>query len=204
MDSKSKAGAQVIQGARRFTKSRLSSPSPDSSDDDTIPPFEAVSKNLVVIGALTIGRYLRAPVETDDFDIPHHIRDTREKSAPPPPTLPVPTSSEPKEVKSDAQSKMQCVAQLHHTCQRVFGKTDLLKFEFIEVDGPNSEFRSRPLSPIPCLSILSKTMHPHDHSSKWRQALIYNSCGLFTQERGEITDSFSRCRDGSDRLYYHW
>jgi hypothetical protein len=113
----------------------------DDSDDDTdaIPPFEMVSKNLAKIGAMTIERFLRSPTEVDDFDIPYHIHENRETSPTPPPVLPV---TEPKQpVKSDGPSKMQHVAQLHHTCQRVFGKTDILKFEFIEVDGPNSEFK---------------------------------------------------------------
>jgi hypothetical protein len=111
----------------------------DSDDDsDTTPPFEAVSQNLTKIGALTIDRFLRSPPEIDDFDVLYHIHQNRETSPTPPPALP---PTEPKvPIKSDGTSKMQCVAQLHHTCQRVFGKTDMLKFEFIEVDGPNSEY----------------------------------------------------------------
>jgi hypothetical protein len=110
----------------------------DSDDDnDTIPPFEMVSQNLAKIGSMTIERFLRSPTEIDDFDIPYHMGENRETSPTPPPALPLTESKQP--IKPDGPSKMQCVAQLHHTCQRVFGKTDMLKFEFIEVDGPNSE-----------------------------------------------------------------
>src|ERR1700729_127104 len=58
----------------------------DSDDDnDNIPPFEAVSRNLIKIGALTIDDFLQSPTEIDDFDIPHHVHENRETSPTPPP-----------------------------------------------------------------------------------------------------------------------
>jgi hypothetical protein len=117
---------------------RVIQSSDSDEDNDNIPPFEAVSRNLIKIGALTIDDFLQSPTEIDDFDVPHHVHENRETSPTPPPP---PTESK-QPIKSDSHSKMQCVAQLHHTCQRVFGKTDMLKFEFIEVDGPNSMYNN--------------------------------------------------------------
>ena len=114
----------------------------DESDDDNIdnlPPFKAVSRNLIKNGTfMTIDDFLQSSSEIDVFDVPYHVRENRETSPTPPPALPSIESKQP--IKPDGHSKMQCVAQLHHTCQRVFGKTDMLKFEFIEVDGPNSVY----------------------------------------------------------------
>jgi hypothetical protein len=108
----------------------------DGDGGDEIPPFEAVSQNLAKLHLTTIDIVLQSPAEVEDFDIPD-IRENRETSPTPPPVLPPQESKQP--IKLDGLSKMQCIAQLHHTCQRVFGKTGLLKFEFVEDNGPNSE-----------------------------------------------------------------
>lgn len=111
-------------------------PLPADQDNEALAPFEAVSRNLAKIGSLTIGHFLQSPA--DAFDVPYHIQDNRLETSPtPPPALSATISKQP--IPADGPSKMKCVAQLHHACQRAFGKTDLLKFEFIEVDGPNSE-----------------------------------------------------------------
>jgi hypothetical protein len=109
----------------------------DEDDADNMPPFEGVNQNIAKIGGVTLDRFLQSPTDVDDFDMPYHIRENQETS-PTPPNLP-PTELDPP-VKVDGPLKMQCVAQLHHSCQRAFGKTDMLKFEFIEVDGPNSKY----------------------------------------------------------------
>lgn len=108
------------------------------NDTDAIPPFKMVSKNLGKIGGMTIEHFLHSPSKIDDIDIPYHIREIRETSPTPPPPLPPSEAKQP--IKSDGPSRMQCVAQLHNTCVRIFGKTDMLKFESIEIDGPSSVY----------------------------------------------------------------
>jgi hypothetical protein len=120
-------------------------PSPMDQDNDAIPPFEVVSQNLAKIGSLTIEQFLQSPTEIVDFDVPYHVQENQPETSPSPPAIPPAT---PKQLtKAEGSSKMQSVAQLHHTCQRVFGKIDLLKFEFIEVDGPHSESLFRASTP---------------------------------------------------------
>lgn len=121
-------------------------PLPMDQDNDAIPPFEVVSQNLAKIGSLTIEQFLQSPTEIVDFDVPYHGQENQPETSPSPP-LAIPPATPKQLTKAEGSSKMQCVAQLHHTCQRVFGKIDLLKFEFIEVDGPNSESLFRVSTP---------------------------------------------------------
>lgn len=112
-------------------------------DNDNLPPFEVVSRNLSKIGGLSIERFLQAPTDIDEFDLPYHIRDVKENSpTPPPPPAPpeiIPMDISEQGMKTGDAVKLQCVSQLHQACQRSFGKTDVLNYEFIELHGPNSE-----------------------------------------------------------------
>jgi hypothetical protein len=132
--------ARFSTGGRRDPSWWVTEDEDSDSDDDTntTPPFEIVSINLGKIGGVTIEHFLHSPTKIDDIDIPYHIREIRETSPTPPPPLPPSEAKQP--IKSDGPSKMQCVAQLHNTCARIFGKTDMLKFEFIELDGPSSTY----------------------------------------------------------------
>lgn len=106
-------------------------------DNNAIPPFAVASQNLAKIGSLTIERFLQSPTEIQEFDVPYDAQENHLETSPTPPPTMLPTTKQL--TKADSPSKLHCVSQLLHTCQRVFGKTDLLKYEFIEVDGPNSE-----------------------------------------------------------------
>lgn len=128
--------------------------------DENATPFEAMTQSLSLIGAMTVEHYLHASVELNELDVPYYLRETRET-----PTIPA-VVSQPKGVNlkgEDAQSKTkteiktkkqlkvtinpeteatakanaQCIVQLHQTCQKVFGKTDPLKFEFNDLEGPS-------------------------------------------------------------------
>jgi len=106
-------------------------------DNDARPVFEVFFQNLPKIGAMTIEQLLRSPSDIDDFDTPYHVQEIRDTSPTPPSPLSPTELKQP--IKLDGPPKMECVAQLHHACQRAFRKTDMLKFEYIEEDGPNSE-----------------------------------------------------------------
>jgi hypothetical protein len=111
----------------------------DSSDR----PFALVSKNLLALRSLTVDQFLHgADDDNNVFDITDDILEIiprRSSPTPPPepPTVPLPAPQKPVE-QSNTPHRMQIVARLHQTFQRVFGNTDGLKFEFLEEDGANS------------------------------------------------------------------
>lgn len=106
-------------------------------DVDIIPPFKVVSQNLAKIGALTIEQFLKAPPEIDDFDV---VNDTDEaKDVSPAPTNSILDLVSNQQVQ---QNMDKSIGLLHQTCQRAFGTSEALKFEFIELDGPSSECRT--------------------------------------------------------------
>lgn len=145
--------ARTMQTARRsIDPSKRSSVGMDSGrdppmpsplswpvDHDETPLFEVVSQNLASIGSLTIEQFLQSPLEIDKLDVPHNVQGKRPETSPAPLVVPPVTVTSKQSTKAGSPSRMQCIAQLHRTCQRVFGRTDILKFEFIEVDGPNSK-----------------------------------------------------------------
>lgn len=105
-------------------------------DTDETSPFHIVSQNFAKIGLLTIDQFLQAPADINDRDGPYNYHDR----TPTPP--PAPKDKEDNNAKGLAAvdgNKVASITQLHQACQRTFGKTDILKYEFIEVDGPNSK-----------------------------------------------------------------
>ncbi|KZP16311.1 hypothetical protein FIBSPDRAFT_1047558 [Athelia psychrophila] len=133
-----------------------------SQYEENATSFEAMSQSLSLIGALTIEHYLHASVELNELDVPYYLRETHET----PPAVAVVSQPQGISLKGeDAQSKTktenktrkqlkantnpeteakakanaQCIVQLHQTCQKVFGKTDPLKFEFNDLEGPSSK-----------------------------------------------------------------
>ncbi|KII84788.1 hypothetical protein PLICRDRAFT_179128 [Plicaturopsis crispa FD-325 SS-3] len=109
--------------------------------DADLRPFAEVSQNLEGLGCTSVERFLTSP--TDDPD-EYYVALARDiASAPSPPPMPL----EPPELKSDTKpipatntgTRMQKVARIHQTCQRVFGSTDALKYEFLEENGASSK-----------------------------------------------------------------
>jgi len=118
-------------------------------NSDAPRPFNLVSHNLQSIGSLPVDRFLFAPSdESDSLDVPYHIQDLGSHSlfphlvpSPPPtvsPELQDQKSGNPLPSQSNPAVRMRNVARLHQTCQRVFGRSDGLNFEFLEEDGANS------------------------------------------------------------------
>ncbi|KAJ6632559.1 hypothetical protein B0H10DRAFT_1977804 [Mycena sp. CBHHK59/15] len=89
-----------------------------------LSPFDLVSRNLRAIGSLTIHEYLSlGPSKLASIDITHEH----------PSTVSLPHKNAPNDERPAADSA-QNVARLHHTCQRAFGNSSGLKFEFLD-DG---------------------------------------------------------------------
>lgn len=112
-------------------------------------PFDLVSRNLRFLGALSIEDFLSSPIITDTKpDVSQRLFDNATAAS----SSVVPSSAVPQvlarlSAKPDSDTgqpsssiavKMQTVARLHQTCQRVFGSSDALKFGFLEERGPNS------------------------------------------------------------------
>lgn len=108
-------------------------------DTDEPSPFDIVSQNFAKIGLLTLDQFLNAPADIDDCDRPYNYHDGSPSPPPAPKSKEEDASSKPIAADANASNKMACITQLHQACQRAFGKTDALNYEFIEVDGPNSK-----------------------------------------------------------------
>jgi hypothetical protein len=112
-------------------------------NDNSDRPFALVCKNFAKLGSLSVDQFLHAPSDDNVFDLSDDILEIipRHVSTTPPPELPPSEPSAPVTnfTKDGNQaSRMQIVARLHQTCQRIFGNPDGLKFEFLEEDGPKS------------------------------------------------------------------
>lgn len=128
--------------------------------DEIATSFEAMSQSLNLIGALTIEQYLHASTELNELEVPFYLRESREtppeafmvyqpqgvslkgKDAQPKTKVENKTKKQLKananpETEAKAKANAQCIVQLHQTCQKVFGKTDPLKFEFNDIEGPS-------------------------------------------------------------------
>ena len=112
-------------------------------DNEDMSPFHLVSQIFAKIGLLTIDQFLQAPADINDCGGWHHYYDR----------TPTPPAAHKDKVDSNASglavadaNKVTCITQLHQACQRAFGRTDVLKYEFIEVDGPSG----KSLSPSLC------------------------------------------------------
>jgi len=111
-------------------------------DNDSATPFELVSKNLRAIGLLSIDDFLRLSPNDDKINYePELDLDTpprRTSTHTPEPSPAVESTGALTTEMVIPTMRMQTVARLHQACQRVFGSTDPLDFEFIEENGPDS------------------------------------------------------------------
>ncbi|KAH7886679.1 hypothetical protein F5I97DRAFT_1025287 [Phlebopus sp. FC_14] len=112
----------------------MSLPSGTNESDKGISQavFDAVTRNLLDIGCISVQEYLYGspkPVPVTTFSAAGLAL-----SPPVPDMLPSTSAAKPTETVN-----VNAVSQLHQTCQRVFGSTDALKFEFVEEKGPRSK-----------------------------------------------------------------
>ncbi|KAI6144341.1 hypothetical protein BKA82DRAFT_1003728 [Pisolithus tinctorius] len=92
--------------------------------------FDAVFQKLTELGALSLHQYLH------DSDSSTGISSTTDLSLyPSASTLSLPTSP----TKSSEHARHNAVSRLNEICQRVFGNTDPLRYEFLEENGPKSK-----------------------------------------------------------------
>jgi hypothetical protein len=110
--------------------------------NDSPRPFNLVNLNLQQIGCISIDRYLSSNSDADFEDI-HYIEvkpvvanlpPSLPELLPPVGDLPNPADASVAEPQSSA-IKMQNVARLHQACQRAFGGSEGLKFEYIQEGG---------------------------------------------------------------------
>lgn len=102
-------------------------------------PFNLVNTNLQQMGCISLDRFLSSSSDADFEDI--HYIEVKPATVTQTP-LPLPQISIPIEQPSDASSepqssavKMQNVARLHQACQRAFGGSEGLKFDYIQENG---------------------------------------------------------------------
>jgi hypothetical protein len=111
-------------------------------------PFNLVSQNLQELGALSINRYLSASRADLLAPSSSHAQPSPETSSTSPLTkphaLPAPFRhvKQPDAAPSSAGSRMQHVARLYQTCQCAFGGVQVLKFDFVEENGPKCKVQS--------------------------------------------------------------
>ena len=121
-------------------------------------PFDQVSKNLADIGAMSVDEFLSSL--SDALDQPHVVglRYPEERSGPSQETEMKFTSAsnEPSSsaVANGNTAVIKPLARLQQTCQRRFGSTEALKFEYVEKDGATSE---RIISPQHFTSVSSSS-----------------------------------------------
>ncbi|KAJ7475203.1 hypothetical protein B0H11DRAFT_1328411 [Mycena galericulata] len=100
----------------------------------SLSPFDLVSNNLRALGALSISEFLSARPE--ELSRPDAIYDSTYDISPSLASLPSGSASSKKTPPSTGNSvatdTSQNVARLHHACQRVFGQSNGLNFEFLE------------------------------------------------------------------------
>ncbi|KIK81641.1 hypothetical protein PAXRUDRAFT_832706 [Paxillus rubicundulus Ve08.2h10] len=96
--------------------------------------FDIVSRNLADLGGLSLDEYLYGDTNSSFTPAPH----VHQRAILPPP-LSLPEISPPPPAKATETVNVNAVTRLHQTCQRVFGNTDALEFEFIEQNGPRNK-----------------------------------------------------------------
>ncbi|KAF8840465.1 hypothetical protein BDN67DRAFT_644579 [Paxillus ammoniavirescens] len=96
--------------------------------------FDIVSRNLADLGGLSLDEYLYGDTNSS-FAPPTHVP---QRAASPPP-ISLPEVSPPAPAKATETVNVNAVTRLHQTCQRVFGNTNALEFEFIEQNGPRNK-----------------------------------------------------------------
>jgi len=90
--------------------------------------YDVVSQNMARIGAISMQQYLYG----DSIPGPN-------TNTPSPSPVPVPSSVAPASTTRPAESThLNAIARLNQACQRVFGNTDVLRYEFIEENGQKS------------------------------------------------------------------
>ncbi|EGN97416.1 hypothetical protein SERLA73DRAFT_75102 [Serpula lacrymans var. lacrymans S7.3] len=106
----------------------------------TIPDdvFQAVSRNLANMGAISLDEYLNSHTQYDNFGSSQIIEFIEPPSAPSPPPL-LSHLSTPSSSKVADTMNIHAVTQLHQACQRAFGKIEALSFDFIEENGPHTK-----------------------------------------------------------------
>ncbi|KIJ67229.1 hypothetical protein HYDPIDRAFT_107958 [Hydnomerulius pinastri MD-312] len=113
---------------------------PPGAIDISQSTFDAVSRNLLNIGGLSLDEYLYGSISGSTKSSFNTATRAVER-----PLSPLPVTSLPEVLPSTGTAKatetvnVNAVTRLHQTCQRVFGNTDALKFEFIEENGPKSK-----------------------------------------------------------------
>ena len=110
----------------------------------TQTPFDLVSENLAGIGALSVEQFLSSL--SDALDQPHVVglRDPDGTTSGPSHEAGMNSMLASNEPTSNAAANANAAAikpltRLHQTCQRRFGSTEALRFEYIEDNGANSE-----------------------------------------------------------------
>lgn len=90
--------------------------------------YDVVSQNMARIGAISMQQYLYG----DSIPGPN-------TNAPSPPPVPVPSPVAPASTARLTESThLSAIARLNQACQRAFGTTDVLRYEFIEENGQKS------------------------------------------------------------------
>jgi hypothetical protein len=131
---------------RKYLKTHL-------DHDDSERPFEMVSENLLEMGALSTDEYLHSSLaDSRIHDTPELVLEMPQRPSPTPSPEPfAPVGDDHSNDPISPSSRMQTVARLHQTCQRAFGSTDALKFEFLEENGANSKYiQGRPRCRTDC------------------------------------------------------
>ncbi|KIM64482.1 hypothetical protein SCLCIDRAFT_115071 [Scleroderma citrinum Foug A] len=91
--------------------------------------YDVVSQNMARIGAISMQQYLYG----DSIPGPN-------TNAPSPPPVPVPSPVAPASTARLTESThLSAIARLNQACQRAFGTTDVLRYEFIEENGQKSK-----------------------------------------------------------------
>ena len=151
-------------------------------DAEDISPFHLVAQTFAKIGLLTFDQFLQAPADINDCGGSYHYCD---RTPTPPPALGDKVDSNVTGLAVADDNKVACITRLHQACQRAFGRTDVLKYEFIEVHGPNSK---------------SISSSPHCHKLTTYTA---KQCILTITRPGPSTSSSTNTRSYTTPTTYH-
>lgn len=121
----------------------------DEDSDDVLHLSTIVARNLVNLGAVPIDLLAESSrASLMDFDIPSsgsavpRAFSIAQPGANTSSRVVVPIDAEPqgKTLPPPSSTDMRQVAELYDVCSQAFGIYEALRFEFLEDDGPNSEF----------------------------------------------------------------